>query len=200
MQHLATPSSVRHETTRPCAGLFRSGGNPADREGASFIRATSRKHARATPRPVGRAMGHATLAGECPPAPACGRPLLLYFAHKRSASHRVHNTSDRSKFRCLAVSVPRASTVEAGGPLGKIKEEGVAAKRRPGDICLGAYRPLRGPHACGISERRQERPGSRATRVRRASSTAAHGMTGPSAVDEEPKKNPGACRGFSCLT
>jgi hypothetical protein len=40
---------------------------------------------------AGRAPGRHALSGECPPAPACGRHLLLYFASKgMAAQHPTH--------------------------------------------------------------------------------------------------------------
>ena len=84
--------------------------------------------------------GAHALAGECPPASACGRHLLLYFAHKGMGPPRVEPTS-ASAFPSLRKPCP----VAAGRLLGKVKEEAGAVRRRPGDICRGAYRPLRGP-------------------------------------------------------
>ncbi|RLK56781.1 hypothetical protein BCL79_1182 [Stenotrophomonas rhizophila] len=87
---------------------------------------------------------NATVAGGCPPAPACGRLLLLDFAHKRSAAHRVQPLAPHGKHRFAVRLPPRTSPEAAGRRLGKIKEEAVAARRRPGDICRGACRSLRG--------------------------------------------------------
>ena len=99
---------------------------------------------------VGRALGRDTLAGECPPGSACGRPLLLDFAHKGIATHvwrplAPHSSSAISECGLICQSSHSTrSAVAAGRPLGKIKEEAVAARRRPGDICRGACRSLRG--------------------------------------------------------
>ncbi len=78
-----------------------------------------------------------------PPASACGRPLLLDFAHKGIAPHVYRPLAANSKF-AVSHAYRTLSSVAAGRSLGKIKEEAVAARRRPGDICRGACRSLRG--------------------------------------------------------
>jgi hypothetical protein len=110
---------------------------------------------------VGRALGRDTLAGECPPGSACGRPLLLDFAHKGIATHvwrplAPHSSSAISECGLICQSSHSTrSAVAAGRRLGKIKEGGVAVRRRPGDICRGACRSLRGPYARGRCKRRR---------------------------------------------
>ncbi|WP_421588739.1 hypothetical protein, partial [Stenotrophomonas maltophilia] len=77
---------------------------------------------------MSRALGRDALAGECPPASACGRHLLLYFAHKGIATHVSRPLAPKERHG-VAHAFRTPSPVAAGRPLGKIKEEAVAARR-----------------------------------------------------------------------
>ncbi|CRD61280.1 hypothetical protein BN126360181 [Stenotrophomonas indicatrix] len=71
------------------------------------------------------------LACECPPAPACGHRLPLYFARKglRPACGNLRWPQESSDLRAWC---RKPSLVGAGGGLGKVKEEVAANGRRRG--------------------------------------------------------------------
>lgn len=73
------------------------------------------------------------LAYECPPAPAVGRHLLLYFVRKglRPAFEIYRRLIERLP-RALRFTCRKPSLVGAGRGLGKVKEEGTANGRRRG--------------------------------------------------------------------
>jgi hypothetical protein len=61
---------------------------------------------------------------------ACGRALLLAFAHTRSAAHRAKPVGAASKGQVVTWAYSTPSLVAAGTPLGNIKDEADVARRK----------------------------------------------------------------------
>ncbi len=84
-------------------------------------------------------------ACECPPAPACGRHLLLYFA-RSPLSLRVSGLHASDEV-ALWLDPPQAEPLREWQAFGQSKGGGDRRRRTAGDICPSACRSRRGPDA-----------------------------------------------------
>jgi len=95
---------------------------------------------------VGRALGHDTLAGDASGPRLTATPSSLISPTRASRPNVSRPLAPSEELR-FSGAYRTHCRVAAARRLGKIKEEAVAARRRPGNICRGACRSLRGPHA-----------------------------------------------------
>src|SRR3546814_2576803 len=94
---------------------------------------------------TGRAPGANALGGECPPASACGRRLLLYFAPKGIRT-RVRTCTAAHKRKAERLTLLQAcdpSPAWPAGLRGEIKEEAFAVGGCRGTFAPKACRPRR---------------------------------------------------------
>jgi len=92
----------------------------------------------------GRALGEEGLACECPPAPAYGRHLLLYFAHKPL----FPRVSGIQAGQAVALDYPQAEPLRGWRAFRQSKGGGDRRRRATGDICRNACHPRSGPTLC----------------------------------------------------
>ncbi len=104
----------------------------------------ARDHIGRTRRIAGALEGEGA-ACECPPAPACGRHLLLYFA-RSSLSLRVSGLRAPVEVP-LRLDPPQAEPLRGWQAFGHSKGGGDRRRRATGDMCPSACRSRRGPDA-----------------------------------------------------
>ncbi len=97
----------------------------------------------------GRALEGAGAGCECPPAPACSRHLLLYFA----PSPRSLRVSGIQAAQAVALDYPQAEPLRGWPASGQSKGGGDRRRRTTGDICPDAGHPRSGPNARNESDR-----------------------------------------------
>ena len=96
------------------------------------------------------------LAYECPPAPAVGRHLPLYFVRKGlRPAFGVRRRLVESRRARVALSSPHAEPRRGGQGSGQSKGGGDGQRPAPGDICPDPCLPRRGPSVRGESGRRR---------------------------------------------
>ena len=124
----------------------------------------------------GRALGEEGLACECPPAPAYGRHLLLYFAHKPL----FPRVSGIQAGQAVALDYPQAVRCVGGRRLDKVEEEATAKGGRRGTfVQTPATRAAAQTFAvavavdAGVVERRRERASGRLWHCSRLSASRA---------------------------